>query len=135
MELPALKTFVLVFIMATAVFFAGAAFVFGWTSGVDGIIFSPLLAIFGWFLWFPIYGLILGAWLLFNPRKRSLVYRAAFVTGCSLLGFVLSLLLSGRNPSSSPDLVEALRLACIISGGLAACMVVVIKTSLMNHTT
>lgn len=133
MVLPAVKTFVVVFIIATAVFFAGSAVVFGWTTGVDGIIFSPILALFGWYFWFPIFGLVFGVWWLFNPEKRSLPYRVAFVGGCCLLGLLLSLLVSGRSPSSPPDLVEALRLACVFSAGLAACMVVILKTLLVDH--
>lgn len=130
---PILKSLLMIFIIATMAFFAGSAVVFGWTSGVGGVVFSPILAVFGWYCWFPIFGLVSGLWWLFNPKKRSLTYRCIFVTASCVLGLLADLLLSAKGTSSPPDLVEALRLACVLSGALAGCMVVVFKSMIVAH--
>jgi hypothetical protein len=123
----------MILVIATVALFAGSVILFGWTSGAGGVILSPILAVFGWYFWFPIFGFVSGLWWLFNPKIRSLTYRLAFVAASCLLGLAVSFFLSGKGASSPPDLVEALRVACVVSGALVACMVVVVKPMVVSH--
>jgi hypothetical protein len=127
------KSLLVILVITTLAFFAGSAVVFGWTSGIAGVILSPVLAVFGWYFWLPIFGIVLGLWSLFNPRKKSLVYRFAFVLASCLLGLAVSFLFSAKGTSTSPDLVAALRVACAITGVVAGSMVVVIKSMMAVH--
>jgi len=117
-------TVIKVLAVATITFFAGAAVFFGWASGFGGLAMSPLLAIFGIYFWVPICTLVIVLWSVFNPNRRNWLYRLAFVLGSIALGYVASLPLGGF---ATPDLVEGLRITCMLSGGIAACLVLQLK--------
>jgi hypothetical protein len=60
---------VLILLITGSVHLVGSAVLFGVTSGVEGLLASPLLAIFGWFLVVPEFIGVTVQWIAYKPQR------------------------------------------------------------------
>ena len=106
--------------ISVATFMIGAAIFFGANAGVGGILFSPILALLGFYYLSPVTALVVAAWTVYSPEWRSWIQQVSFVVACAGIGYGAGIVL-GRG--SRPELVEAFRLACTMCGGFAGFLV------------
>jgi len=110
--------------IALASFFIGAAVFFGFTSGLAGVVMSPVLSLFGFYFVFPVAILVTVVWFAYSPRWDSWLQRTGFIASVMALGYGVGVLYA---KGSSSELVEPFQLACAVSGAFAAVLVTKIK--------
>ena len=115
--------------ITTLTFFVGSAIFFGWSSGISGLLMSPILAAFGWYLWPLILWLVILLWCAYMPRIGFWVYRLAFIAICVAVGFLGSLLVYRGGFEGDSVLGEASRVAFTVSGFFAGALIVSLKRS------
>jgi len=96
-------------------FFGGSALLFGITGGVRGLLFSPILAIFGWVYFILALVYVTAIWWIFNPNWEW-VARGSFVAFGAIIGAV-GMSVIGIFPIDNPVMW---RIAYFISGGISS---------------
>lgn len=82
----------LILLITGSVHFVGSAVLFGVTSGIGGLLASPLLAIFGWFFVVPEFIGVTVQWIAYKPQSgwRSFWRVWLVSTGLACLGMALT---------------------------------------------
>lgn len=120
-------TLAYILLVAAAAYFFGSAVFFGWSSGIDGLLMSPILAVFGLHVSPVALWLVIFFWWAYRPNFGSWIYQFSFVTICGVVGLLASFLVVPALFSGDSVLEEALRVSFSVSGAFAGALIILLK--------